>query len=78
MRKLLKRFVDGWRNLTAAWEAALDDTDGEPMVVADEDSVIYVIALPDGLYPPQMAWLGYVRVPSQQHRVRLDVEARHD
>jgi len=78
MRKLLRRLLTGWRNITAAWDAALDDTDGEPVVVADEDSVIYVYTLPEGAYPPHLTALGYVRVPSQQHRVRLDVEARHD
>ena len=79
MRTLLKRFVDGWRSLTAAWEAALDDTDGEPRDVADEDGVIYVYSLPEGAYPPHLTALGYVRVPSRQHRVRLaECEARHD
>ena len=77
MRTLLKRFLTGWRNILAMWEAALDDTDGEPAVV-DDDSVIYVYTLPEGAYPQHLTALGYVRVPSQQHRVRLDVEASND
>lgn len=75
MPALLKRLLDGWRALMASWEAALDDTDGEPAVV-DDDSVIYVYTLPEGAYPPHLTALGYVRVPSQQHKRRLPVAAR--
>ena len=78
MRTLLKRLLTGWRTIMAAWDAALNDTDGEPRDVADEDSVIYVYTLPEGAYPPHLTALGYVRVPSQQHRQRLDSEAAHE
>ena len=77
MRNLLTRLLTGWRDLMAAWDAALNDTDGEPAVV-DDDSVIYVYTLPEGAYPQHLTALGYVRVPSQQHRQRLDSEAAHE
>ena len=76
MRNLLTRLLTGWRNILAMWDAALDDTDGEPAVV-DDDSVIYVYTLPEGAYPPHLSALGYVRVRSQQHKERLDCEARN-
>lgn len=79
MRNLLTRLLTGWRNITARWDAALDDTDdtptgnGEPMVI--DDTIITVYA------PSHLPALGYVRVPSQQHRQRLDCsdcEATHE
>ena len=50
-----------------------DETGSEPMVI--EDTIITVYA------PGHLPALGYVRVPSQQHRMRLDCsdcEAAHE
>ena len=86
MRTLLTRLLTGWRALMAKWDAALNDmddtpttngdTNGAPMVV--EDDVIWIFTDNGNPDAARMAWLGYVRIPSQQHRQRLDGEARHD
>ena len=44
--------------------------DGEPMVIGDTIITVYA--------PSHLPALGYVHIPSRQHRQRLDGEAAHE
>lgn len=72
MRTFLKRLLTGWRNLWAGFMAKARGVDG------DEGEPISVIYIYTAYAPDHLTALHFARVPSQQHRVRLDVEASND